>query len=153
VRRRLALAVLLAAVAACPGIPRPLEEPQVELRAAQVSVDEAALAAELAVVNPNHEALTVEAVDWELDVDDEPVARGRQEQRVDVAALAPAAVRLRGALSPAQVAALGGHVTLSGTVHLRAARGLVAAEFYGPVEAAAGAPAPRQATRASSAAR
>jgi hypothetical protein len=147
-RRGLALWVCLVAAAACPGIPRPLEEPQVELRAAQVSAESAALAAELSVVNPNHEALVVEAIDWQLEVDDEPLARGRQEQRVDVAALAPAAVSLRGTLAPAQVAALAGHMTLSGTLHLRAARGLIAASFYGPVELAAARP-----TRASSAAR
>jgi len=140
-RARLAAFVLLVA-AACPGGVRPMETPLVELRSA--SLLDGALAAELLVVNPNHEGLVVEAVDWQLDVDEQPLARGRQDLRVVVAALAPAPVSLRGTLSPGQAAHLGGGAaTLSGTLHLRSSRGLVAASFYGAVEPAA--------TRASSA--
>jgi hypothetical protein len=137
--RGAARVALVALVAACPGVPRPLEEPRVEVRAADVV--EAALSAELAVVNPNHEALVAVAVDWQLEVDDAPVARGREDLHVDVAALAPAAVSLRATL-PAPPGT--GHLALSGTLHLRDGKGFVAASFYGPVEPA---------SRASSAAR
>ena len=70
-RRARAVAALVLLAAACPGVPRPLEAPQVELRAASLTAD--ALAAELSVVNPNHEGLTLEAIDWQLDVDDQPL--------------------------------------------------------------------------------
>jgi len=132
----------LVVLAACPGIPQPIEAPQVSLRSATVAA--AALEAELSVLNPNREGLVLEAVDWQLDVDDRPLARGRAELHVAIAAMAPALVSVRGTLSPGQEARLAEAtragtpaVTLVGTLHLRAARGPVAATFYGPV---AGAP-------------
>ncbi len=123
----------------CPGIPRPLEAPQVELRAA--ALEGGALAAELSVANPNQVGLVVEAVDWELAVDDRTVARGRMEQHTEVAALSATSVSLRGLLSAGQAERVagvaGGDVTLAGTLHLRAPRGPVAASFFGPLERAA----------------
>jgi hypothetical protein len=135
--RRTALAALaLVVLAACPGVPQPLEEPHVELRAAEIVAS--SLSAQLSVVNPNHEALVAEAIDWQLEVDDEPIARGREDLHVDVAALAPASVSLHTTLPVAGPRA--GHAALSGTIHLRAARGLVAASFYGRLDAPAPVP-------------
>lgn len=130
--------VALVCGAACPGVPQPLEEPHVELRSAEI-VD-SSLSVELAVVNPNHEALVAEAIDWQLEVDDAPVARGRSDLHVDVAALAPASVSVRTTLASEPPGLSSGHPALSGTIHLRAARGLVAASFYGLVDAPAPTP-------------
>jgi hypothetical protein len=134
VTRRAAL-VLLALACACPGLSRPIEAPQVSL--GQASLEDAGFEAQLSVVNPNHERLQLEAIDWELAVDDRAVARGRSELRADIAAFAPTAVSLRGALTPGQRARLGdaaSAATISGTLHLRAPQGLVAAAFHGDVE-------------------
>ncbi|MBI4509490.1 MAG: hypothetical protein HY698_07620 [Deltaproteobacteria bacterium] len=63
---------------ACPGVPRPLEAPQVELRDVSLAEDpNRSLLFSWNVTNPNSRTVSVRAVDWEVSVGGKARARGR----------------------------------------------------------------------------
>lgn len=123
-RLALALVVLLAA---CPGVMRPLEVPRADLRVVTLAPDGAALDLDLAVTNPNSVALNLRAIDWEVQVDDTPVARGRLDLAATIPAKASAPVR--GAIAVAVTLPVGATVYVSGTMHFETSSGDVAATF------------------------
>jgi hypothetical protein len=94
-----AAAVALAALSCAPLPTRP-ERPRVSVRAADVALASdggLTLRLELDLANPNPAALTLRALDWEISVDDRPLARGRARAAATLAprASTPATVEAR----------------------------------------------------------
>lgn len=139
--RAAALALATAALLApgCPGVARPLERPIVEPRAeVALGASGEPVIVELAlhVVNPNGTALELRAVDWELLVDERPVARGRETRAEPLPARAARAVALVAQVGAGQSewireveAGSGAAATVRGTLHFGSPRGPVAATF------------------------
>jgi LEA14-like dessication related protein len=81
-RIRLVIGILLAtvALAGCPGITKPLEKPNVELRGVAVtSVSLSGIDSRLAfsITNPNSIGLPLRAIDWQLAIGGASAFRGR----------------------------------------------------------------------------
>jgi LEA14-like dessication related protein len=124
--RRLLLALLLLA-AACPHASIVPEPPEARVReVVELSDDEVALRFDvlLMIENPNAYACAVDAIDWELTVDDQAIARGRvtptatlpgklrSPLTVRLMVPAGAAARVRAALGA------GGRLGVSGMLHV-----------------------------------
>lgn len=147
--RRVALAALttLVALAACPRAPATFEAPYVTVRGVDTQPGDGGapliLRATFAIENPNRDALDVLAIDWELTVDDQPMARGRIERatalpacaqarcpasplEVELFVPAGAALRVRAALAE------GGQARVTGLVHVTGPTGTTAASFGWP---------------------
>jgi hypothetical protein len=137
--RILAWAALSAACAAAP--PRP-EHPTVGARQAMLAdtVDGGLdVVVRLDVVNRGRVSQELAAVDWELAVDERPVARGRDDARLELRAGGNAEARFSAHVKPgaaARVRSLPGAITFSGVLHWQSRSGDVATTFTLPVSAA-----------------
>ena len=83
------LAVLCAVLAGCAGIPRDLETPEISfvgLRAVEASLFEQRLEVRMRVKNPNSVELPVKGLDVEVELADEPFARGISAREFSVPA-------------------------------------------------------------------
>jgi LEA14-like dessication related protein len=131
---------LLVVLAGCPGIPHPLERPRVDVHSVAVQdvslTSGVTLVAHLEVTNPNSVGLPLRAIDWQVSLDQKPIARGRVDLPATIPAKNSAPVDTTFTIGPGQamnlVSALGAGpatIEVDGTMHFSTALGDLAAEF------------------------
>jgi LEA14-like dessication related protein len=139
VRHALAAAALVALVAACPGITRPLEKPIVEARGLAVtSIGLGGLDARatFAITNPNPVGLPLAAVDWELSIGGSSPIRGRVTLSKTIPAKGSAPVDVDIHIAPATAVEMISRVRsgaqdyrLAGTLHFTSKLGDIGVAF------------------------
>lgn len=95
--QRLLMLVLVLGLAACSGLPRNAVAPKLsvaDVRLGQFDLFEQRFDVGLKVENPNDFELTIEALEFELDVNGRPFARGVSHEATRLAAAATTVVRV-----------------------------------------------------------